>query len=80
MPNTTVISVVSTKGGVGKTTLTANLGGLLAALGLRVLAIDADKQASLSKYFQLTTLPASRAKTCIRRSNKRHAKSRKRFR
>ena len=56
MPNTTVISVVSTKGGVGKTTLTANLGGLLAALGLRVLAIDADKQASLSKYYRLLIL------------------------
>ena len=59
MPNTTVISVVSTKGGVGKTTLIANLGGLLAALGLRVLAIDADKQASLSKYFRLTAQPTS---------------------
>ena len=59
MPNTTVISVVSTKGGVGKTTLTANLGGLLAALGLRVLAIDADKQASLSKYYKLTAQPTT---------------------
>ena len=67
MPNTTVISVVSTKGGVGKTTLTANLGGLLAALGLRVLAIDADKQASLSKYFRLTTQPATGMADVIQR-------------
>ena len=67
MPNTTVISVVSTKGGVGKTTLTANLGGLLAALGLRVLAIDADKQASLSKYYLLTTQPSSGIADVIKR-------------
>lgn len=46
-------AVISTKGGVGKTTLTANLGALLADLGLRVLMIDADAQPSLSKYFRL---------------------------
>lgn len=46
-------TVTSTKGGVGKTTLTANLGALLADMGLRVLLIDADVQASLSKYFPL---------------------------
>ncbi|MEM5440199.1 ParA family protein [Paraburkholderia diazotrophica] len=46
-----VISFVSTKGGVGKTTVAANLGGLLAAFGLKVLAIDADVQPSLSKFF-----------------------------
>jgi len=48
-------TVTSTKGGVGKTTLTANLGALLADLGLRVLLIDADVQPSLSKYFPLAT-------------------------
>lgn len=48
-------TVTSTKGGVGKTTLTANLGALLADMGLRVLLIDADVQPSLSKYFPLTT-------------------------
>ena len=46
-------AVTSTKGGVGKTTLTANLGALLADMGLRVLLIDADVQPSLSKYFPL---------------------------
>ena len=46
-------TVTSTKGGVGKTTLTANLGALLADMGLRVLLIDADVQPSLSKYFRL---------------------------
>ncbi|MBE0625797.1 MAG: ParA family protein [Burkholderiales bacterium] len=48
-------TVTSTKGGVGKTTLTANLGALLADMGLRVLLIDADVQPSLSKYFALAT-------------------------
>ena len=48
-------TITSTKGGVGKTTLTANLGALLADMGLRVLLIDADVQPSLSKYFALAT-------------------------
>jgi chromosome partitioning related protein ParA len=53
-------TVTSTKGGVGKTTLTANLGALLADMGLRVLLIDADVQPSLSKYFPLAVpQPAS---------------------
>ena len=43
------ITVVSTKGGVGKTTLAANLGGLLRDIGLRVLLIDADVQPSLTR-------------------------------
>lgn len=47
------IGVISTKGGVGKTTLTANLGGLLADMGFRVLLIDADVQPSLSKHYPL---------------------------
>ena len=49
------IGVVSTKGGVGKTTLAANLGAILTDFGLRVLLIDTDPQASLSKYFELKT-------------------------
>lgn len=44
------IVILSTKGGVGKTTLTANLGALLADLGLKVLIIDTDTQPSLSKH------------------------------
>lgn len=47
-------TVISTKGGVGKTTLTANLGALLADMGLRVLMIDADVQPSLSKFYALS--------------------------
>ncbi len=45
--------VTTTKGGVGKTSLTANLGALLADMGLRALLIDEDVQPSLSKYFPL---------------------------
>lgn len=47
------ITVVSTKGGVGKTTLSANLGALLADLGVRVLLIDADVQPSLTRYYKI---------------------------
>ena len=38
----TVVTVTSGKGGVGKTTATANLGTALAELGQRVVCIDAD--------------------------------------
>ncbi|MDF3133560.1 ParA family protein [Pseudomonas extremaustralis] len=49
-----VASVVSTKGGVGKTTVAANLGGLLADAGLRVLLLDLDSQPTLSSYYALS--------------------------
>ncbi|WP_223552742.1 ParA family protein [Pseudomonas sp. BF-R-01] len=49
-----VVSVVSTKGGVGKTTVAANLGGLLADAGLRVLLLDLDNQPTLSSYYALS--------------------------
>jgi len=48
-----VISIISTKGGVGKTTVTANLGGFLADAGLRVLLLDLDMQPTLSSYFEI---------------------------
>ena len=49
-----IITVSNTKGGVGKTTCVANLGGYLADHGHRVLAVDADIQPALSSYFELT--------------------------
>jgi chromosome partitioning protein len=50
MPSS-VVSVINYKGGVGKTTLTANLGAELAARGRRVLLVDLDPQASLTFSF-----------------------------
>jgi chromosome partitioning protein len=46
-----VVSVINYKGGVGKTTLTANLGAELAVRGRRVLLVDLDPQASLTFSF-----------------------------
>lgn len=48
-----VVSLISTKGGVGKTTTAANLGGFVADAGLRVLLLDLDVQPTLSSYFEL---------------------------
>lgn len=48
-----VISIISTKGGVGKTTVAANLGGFIADAGLRVLLLDLDTQPTLSSYFEI---------------------------
>ena len=46
-----VVSVINYKGGVGKTSLTANLAAQLAWEGRRVLLIDLDAQASLTFSF-----------------------------
>lgn len=48
-----VLSLISTKGGVGKTTVAANLGGVLVDAGLRVLLLDLDSQPALSSYYAL---------------------------
>src|SRR5262245_12036800 len=46
-----IVSVINYKGGVGKTSLTANLAAELALKDLRVLMIDLDAQASLTFSF-----------------------------
>lgn len=50
---TDIITITSTKGGVGKTTTTANLGALLADQGQHVLLVDADVQPTLSSYYPI---------------------------
>jgi len=46
------IAIMNFKGGVGKTTLTANLAANFASWGNKVLMIDASSQASLTYFFQ----------------------------
>ena len=46
-----IVSVINYKGGVGKTTLTANLAAELAYCGKRILALDMDAQCSLTFSF-----------------------------
>jgi cellulose biosynthesis protein BcsQ len=48
---TPILSILNLKGGVGKTTLTANLGAQFADLGLRPLLLDLDLQGSLTNLF-----------------------------
>ena len=53
MDNTRIISVTNQKGGVGKTTTTANIGYALAEEGYEVLLVDFDPQTSLSAYLNV---------------------------
>lgn len=46
-----VVAVINGKGGVLKTTLVANIAGLLAASGYKVLAVDLDPQGNLAEDF-----------------------------
>ena len=48
-----VVSVVSAKGGVGKTTLAANLASVLGSNGRRVIAVDFDPQNALRLHLGL---------------------------
>jgi len=55
-----IYGIVSTKGGVGKTSLCANLGGILADMGQRVLLVDGDYQQTLSSYYQIDEINRSK--------------------
>lgn len=50
---TKTIGIVSTKGGVGKSSATAALGATLADMGQRVLLVDGDFQQSLSFFYNI---------------------------
>lgn len=52
-----VIAVINGKGGVQKTTIVANVGGLLAGSGYRVLLVDLDPQGNLAEDFGYTDDP-----------------------
>lgn len=54
-----VIAIVNGKGGVGKTTITANIGGMLAASGYRVLLVDMDPQGNLAEELGYTDFDAN---------------------
>lgn len=45
------LTIYNHKGGVGKTTLSVNIGAALAKRGLRVLLLDSDPQCNLTSYF-----------------------------
>lgn len=60
-----IIALPNRKGGVGKSTTSLNLGGALADRGHRVLLVDLDPQASLSRLL-LQEDPAQGIGSCLR--------------
>jgi chromosome partitioning related protein ParA len=60
------VPVMSTKGGVGKSTTAANLGAFCADAGKRVLLIDLDAQPTLSSYFRLGYAVSNTVQKCTR--------------
>ena len=53
-----VISVISCKGGVGKTTSAVNISAYLQMQGKRVCVVDLDAQHNLSRHFGVWAIPS----------------------
>jgi chromosome partitioning protein len=53
------IALVNNKGGVGKTTSSANLAAYLSYIGKRVLLVDTDGQSNLTQHFNIYTVERS---------------------
>jgi chromosome partitioning protein len=49
----TTICVINQKGGVGKTTTSVNVSGILACRGYKVLLIDSDPQSNATAYYNM---------------------------
>lgn len=60
-----IIVIASSKGGVGKTTLTTTLAVNLAALGFAVSVVDADRNQAFATWFQIAESPTLSCSSCI---------------
>ncbi len=60
-----ILSLTNQKGGVGKTQSAANLAYALSQRGLRVLAVDADPQSSLTLYLGLDPVELEERSACL---------------
>jgi chromosome partitioning protein len=66
LAHTIIWVVASQKGGVGKSTVASNLAGAASRSGLKVLSVDGDSQATLSRDF-VDTAPGEGVETALRR-------------
>lgn len=66
-----IVSVANHKGGVGKTTTTANLGAAISLTGKKVLLIDLDPQANLSQSLGFDESEPSISNALLEESNLR---------